>query len=155
MDDTDEFDHFFILDEETDLLDSGDYHALAEEAIDAAVAKEASHSKIPGTAPGASAPFPVLPEEILRLEYDGQATPRRSLRRFEYDGGGPIVYGNLTVTIEFGEVDAAGVDLVPDDTRTAERDATGTLWSSRSDRSSSPGKMPTMDRPWPVRVLAA
>ena len=45
MDDRDEFDSFLILDDEADSLVPGDTRALAEEAIDAAVAKEAEAAR--------------------------------------------------------------------------------------------------------------
>ena len=65
-------------------------------------------------------PFTPLLTSTTRLEYDGQAEPRRSLTTFTYDDGGFITLGNLTSTTEYGEVSAAGADLEPSDTRTSE-----------------------------------
>jgi hypothetical protein len=42
------------------------------------------------------APYTSLLASRARLEYDGQATPRRSLITFSYDGWGPLTLGNLT-----------------------------------------------------------
>lgn len=86
------------------------------------------------TPAGPAPPWVSLPESRLRLEYDGAATwdpvaqgcddsaapARRSRTDFEYDAGGLVVLGNLTARIEYGEVDAAGADVLPDDTRRTE-----------------------------------
>lgn len=63
----------------------------------------------------ATPPYITLPTRIERREYDGNATPRRSLVTTLYD-----VYGNPTAITEWGEVGATGADLVPGDTRTSE-----------------------------------
>lgn len=67
------------------------------------------------------APFVALPSATTRLEWDGEAVARRSRVETIYDGGGPITLGNVTERIEFGEVDSAGVDVDPADTRTEQR----------------------------------
>lgn len=63
----------------------------------------------------ATPPYITLPTRVERREYDGRATPRRSLVTTLYD-----VYGNPTAITEWGEVGATGADLVPADTRTTE-----------------------------------
>jgi RHS repeat-associated protein len=63
----------------------------------------------------ATPPYITLPTRVERREYDAQTTPRRSLTTTLYDG-----YGNPIAITEWGEVSAAGVDLVPADTRTSE-----------------------------------
>ncbi len=65
-------------------------------------------------------PFVALLAATTRLEWDGAATARRSRIERIYDEGGPITLGNLTEEIELGEVDDAGRDLDPEDTRTRE-----------------------------------
>ncbi|MEX2208794.1 MAG: RHS repeat-associated core domain-containing protein [Myxococcota bacterium] len=47
-------------------------------------------------------------ETTTSLEYDGQATPRRTRTDYQYDG-----FGNLTATLAHGEVDASGNDPPP------------------------------------------
>ncbi|MCI0636015.1 MAG: hypothetical protein L0206_19180, partial [Actinobacteria bacterium] len=66
------------------------------------------------------APYTSLLASETRLEFDGQAEPRRSLNTFTYDGGGPLTLGNRTAITEYGEVSAGGGDLDPADTRTTE-----------------------------------
>ena len=72
-------------------------------------------------------PYISLPETVIRSEYDGFATPRRSLTEYRYDGqppssGGesPITYGNRTATIAYGEIGPTGADVDPSDTRIRE-----------------------------------
>ncbi len=57
---------------------------------------------------------------VDRREYDGYTTPRQSRTEFRYDAGSAIAYGNVSAIIEWGEISAAGADLVPGDTRTTE-----------------------------------
>jgi len=64
-------------------------------------------------------PFVVMPAAVTRIAWDGGSVPRRTRTEWRYDGGGPIVLGNRTATIELGEVDAANRDLVPADTRSS------------------------------------
>ncbi len=66
------------------------------------------------------APYTPLLASTARLEYDGQATPRRSLARYAYDGGGPLTLGNLTAFTEYGEVSSNDADIDSLDTRTTE-----------------------------------
>ncbi len=68
------------------------------------------------------APYAPLLASTARLEYDGQAIPRRSLATFEYDDGGPLTLGNLTAFTEYGEVSSGNADIEPLDTRTVELD---------------------------------
>jgi len=64
-------------------------------------------------------PFVVMPAAVTRIAWEGGNAPRRSRVEWRYDGGGPIVLGNRTATIELGEVDAANRDLDPADTRSS------------------------------------
>ncbi|MCH8911075.1 MAG: VCBS repeat-containing protein [Chloroflexi bacterium] len=72
-------------------------------------------------------PYVSLPETETRSEYDGFAAARISRVEYRYDmqavsssGDSPITLGNLTATIEFGEVSGGGADVFMGDTRTTE-----------------------------------
>jgi|GEM_PF-2583032 len=61
-------------------------------------------------------PFRVLPRQVIRAD----SYPRLSKTTYEYDGGGPIVHGNLTAVTEFGETTLFGSDVDATDNRTYE-----------------------------------
>ena len=68
--------------------------------------------------PGSAGPFVALLESTTVDEYDGEPTPRRSRTEYRYDLAEPSPVGNLTATIEYGEVDpTSGSDVAPTDTR--------------------------------------
>jgi RHS repeat-associated protein len=68
--------------------------------------------------PGSVGPFVALLESTTVDEYDGAPTPRRSRTEYRYDLAEASPVGNLTATIEYGEVNpTSGSDLAPADTR--------------------------------------
>ena len=87
---------------------------LASETVHAAddrVWREVAYSYVEDTTP----PYVALVERIVRREYDGHVTPRRSRTTYRWDA-----YGNPSSITEWGEMSVTGEDIVPGDTRTHE-----------------------------------